>query len=360
MDKTTPSSSASTTSYDLILSTLPPEWNTTQPPDPATDFDLTTYVLAVFPFYTAGLAFNLLSIYSILIAKVYRQYLSHVLLAVICIGAVLHGHGLMFLILLRWTSNSATSEPCASSIYCRDAGALLMHTHALLAAIERILAYLRKQPNNLHRPGMQRAHLLLIAMSVVSIILAFTVPIFAFTHSFSFLGGACLPIDVAAHGKYLLWIYFGFGHPFVWSACLLLAVFLLRATTSSYSTLAPMNRIVLTLSVCSAINVVIRTLLDHVIGLHSEQISVDNSTLPRKLIKQMNLRDAISLLYVLVVGVLFFLFRPEIRQWLGESAQRFQAARKEVVSPQTLEIRGELDDRFAENDDGDLHFRADI
>lgn len=40
--------------------------------------------------------------------------------------------------------------------------------------------------------------------------------------------------------------------------------------------------------------------------------------------------------------------------------KKFQVAKKEVVSPQMLDIRNEIDDNFPETDDGNLQFRTDI
>jgi hypothetical protein len=74
----------------------------------------------------------------------------------------------------------------------------------------------------------------------------------------------------------------------------------------------------------------------------------------------MNLRDFISVIDKLLIGLVFFLFRPEIRLWLYESIRKFQSTTKETLVPQMLDIRNELDDNCPETDDGNLHFRADI
>ena len=69
----------------------------------------------------------------------------------------------------------------------------------------------------------------------------------------------------------------------------------------------------------------------------------------------MNLRDFISVVHKVIIGLLFFVCRPEIRQWLSESIRRFQTEKKEAMVPQMLDVRSELDDA----DDGDLQFRTD-
>jgi hypothetical protein len=304
---------------------------------------------------------NFLSIYSILIAKIYRQYLSNVLLAVICIGALINVHGQMFLILLRWANNSPSTQLCSSSFYLRDSGSILIHTHVLLLAFERILANLKKHPTHLNNHLIQKAHLFLITMSLISIILSFTVPIYTFTHSsFVPFNGLCIPSDIVSYKKYLNWIYYGLGHPFVWISCILLGIFLSRKTTISYSTLIPMNKIILTISLFSCIHLLLSALFDDIVGIGDDRPLNATNTYSKNIYYVMNLRDFISIIDKLLIGLVFFLFRPEIRLWLYESIRKFQLAPKETIVPQMLDIRSELDDNSPETDDGNLHFRADI
>jgi hypothetical protein len=324
------------------------------------DYDLTNYLLIIFPLYMCAVLFNFLSIYSILIAKIYRQYLSNVLLAGICIGALINVHGQMFLILVRWTNTALSNQLCSSSIYLRDSGSILIHTHILILAFERILANLKKHPTSVHNNLIQKAHFFLITMSLISIILSLTVPIYTLTHSvFLPLGGLCMPLDTASYTKYFNWIYYGLGHPFLWSSCLILSIYLFRRTTISYSTLIPMNRIIFIISLFSCFNLLIRTLFDDMIGIGDERPFKTKENPPGKMILIMNIRDFISVIHKILIGLLFFLFRPEIRLWLYESMRKFQLNKKENVAPQMLDIRTELDDNYHETDDGNLHFRTD-
>ncbi|CAF1206586.1 unnamed protein product [Adineta ricciae] len=351
---------SSTKGYDEILSTTTADLDTNDKDTAQNSNDLTAYLLVVFPFYTLALLFNFLTIYSILIGKIYRQYLSNVVLAVICIGALLNVDGHMYLILLRWTTSSTSDQLCSSSIYLRDSGSILIYTHIFILALERILANLKKQPRSIHNPLLQKAHLFLILVSFISMILAFTVPIYTFTHSnFSESYGLCIPVDDKAYKMYINWIYFGFGHPFVWLSCILLGIFLWRNSAKSYSTLIPMNRIILIINVFSCVNLLIRTLFDDLIGVAGKRSSNDDVPLSSKIIYTMNLRDFISIFVNLLIGLVFFVFRPEIRAWLYESMKRFQGNVNVTVTPQRLDIRNELDDNFPETDDGNLHFRSD-
>jgi len=360
MATTTPISTPNQMTYDEILSTSGPP--PTDDIDQITqiDYDLTNYLLFIFPLYLCAILLNFLSIYTILIAKVYRQYLSNVLLAVISIGSLINIHGQMFLILLRWTNNSQSNQLCSSSYYLRDSGSILIHTHILFLSFERILAYLKKQPANLNNNIIQKAHLFLIIMSLISIILSLTIPIYTLKHSlFSSVNGLCIPLDIISYKRYLNWIYYGFGHPLLWSSSLILLIFLFRKTIS-YSTLIPMNRIILIIGLFSCINILIQTLFDDVIGIGNKRpINVDDS-LSQKMFYLMNLRDFICIIHKIIIGILFFLFRPEIRLWLYESMKKFQTDKKEVVTPQMLDIRNELDENYDEIDDGNLRFRADI
>ncbi|CAF2495613.1 unnamed protein product [Rotaria sp. Silwood2] len=361
MATTTPILISSTASYDEILSTTIPVSADYTNKLSKIDNSLTNYLLIVFPLYICAILFNFLSIYSILLAKVYRQYLSNVLLAVICIGALINLHGLMFLILLRWTKNAASDQLCSSSIYLRDTGSILIHTHIILLAFERILANLKKHPTNLNNKPIQRAHLFLITISLISIILSLTVPIYAFTHSsFSSANGFCTPTQIASYKKYLSWIYYGFGHPFVWSSCILLSLFFIRKTTISYSTLIPMNRIIVIISFSACINLLISTLFDDIIGIGDNDVSTELDESSGTMLLLMNMRDFISIIDKILIGLLFFLFRPEIRLWLCESMKKFQLSKNETVIPQMLDIRSVIDDNYNETDDGNIHLPADV
>ncbi|CAF0738861.1 unnamed protein product [Rotaria sordida] len=360
MATTTPILTSNTISSDEILSesSLTPTNDTNKS---EIDKFITNFLLIIFPLYICAILLNFLSIYSILMAKIYRQYLSNVLLAVICIGALINLHGLMFLILLRWTNTSSSTQLCSSSLYVRDNGSILIYTHVLLLAFERILANLKKHPTNLNNKRIQNAHLFLIVMSLISIILSLTVPIYTLTRSsFSSINGLCTPDEIESYKKYLHWIYYGFGHSFVWSSCILLTIFLIRKTTISYSTLIPMNRIILIISFSTCINLLISTLFDDIIGIGDKKIldTLDGSSITT--IFLMNLRDFISIIDKILIGLLFFLFRPEIRLWLYESMKKFQLNKNETIIPQRLEIHNVIDDNYYETDDGQLHPPADI
>ncbi|CAM4773686.1 unnamed protein product [Rotaria magnacalcarata] len=303
---------------------------------------------------------SMTTIYSILMAKAYRQYLSNVLLVVICIGALINLHGQIFLILMRWSIDSSSDQLCSISIYLRDNGSILIYTHILFLVFERILANLKKDPTNFNRPLLQKAHLFLIVVSLVSIILSLTVPIFTLTHSaFLHVNGLCVPANLPSYRKYLTWIYYGFGHPFVLSACGLLSIFLCRKTTISYSTLIPMNKIVLIISLSSYIDLLIRTLFDDIVGVNNQIISKQLDESSGKQIFSMNLRDSVSIINKIIIGLSFFLFRPEIRLWLMESIKKFRSNKNEIMIPQMLDIRNELDDTYHETDDANIHFPTD-
>ena len=349
---------STSTKYDEILSTstLVPSTNGTDSP-PDLFYDFTNLLLILFPVYVCAILLNLLSIYTILTTKVYRQYLSHVLWAVVCIGALINAHGSMFLILSRWSSASDSDVLCSTSLYLRDSGSVLIHMHIFLLACERVLATLRKQPGNTNNNLIQKAHLFLIGLSFVSIILALTVPIYTLQHSeFASFHGFCVPNEIGFYRNYFNWIFYGFGHAYLWLAGLLLAVFFLRRTTVTYATLMPMNRLIFVMSAASCVNLLIGTLFEDTIGVGEDRpIDTDDPVKP-KIHQQMNLRDFVSIVHKLLVGSAFYLFRPEIRQWLCETRKRFQGNQKEVIAPQMLDIRNEADDEL---DDGNLQFRTD-
>ena len=357
MATTKSTSTPSAITYDEVLSTSTLITSTDPLDQPASvDFDLTNFLLFIFPFYGWAILLNFLSVYTILTARVYRQYLSNVLFAVICIGAILNAQGQVFLILQRFTGSSSSNRLCASSLYLRDSGSILIHLHVFLLACERILANLKKQPNHLNNNLIQRAHLCLIAISSISIILSVTVPIYTLKNaSFSSFNGLCIPTQTTLYQRYYNWIYYGFGHPFLWLSCILLAAFFLRRTTISYTTLIPMNRMIAVISMTSGVNLVIATLFDDMIGIGDERPMNTVDTISTTNLYLMNLRDLISIVHKLILGVLFFVYRPEIRLWLWESIQRFQEEKKEALVPQMLDVRSELDD----GDDGDLQFRTD-
>jgi hypothetical protein len=324
------------------------------------DYDLTNFLLFLFPLYILAILFNFLSIYSILIAKIYRQYLSNVLLAVICIGSLFNVHGQMFLVLLRWTNNSASNQLCSSSYYLRDSGSILIHTHILLLTFERILANMKKNMKYLNNNLIQKAHFFLIIISLISILLSLTIPIYTFNHSlFSSFDGLCIPLDVISYKKYLNWIYYGFGHSFLWLPLIILLIFLFNKTTISYSTLIPMNRIILFINLLSCINILIQTLFDDIIGIGNERPLKVQNIPSQKLFYLMNLRDYICIVQKVLIGLTFFLFRPEIRLWFMESMKKFQSNKKEPIIPQMLEIRNDSEENYDVIDDGNIQFRAD-
>ena len=361
MAANTPISTLSTRTYDEILSTTtPPISNDENDNIISIDYDLTNFLLFLFPFYLLAILFNFLSIYSILIAKVYRQYLSNVLLTVVCIGSLLNVHGQMYLILLRWSNNSASSQLCSSSYYLRDSGSMLIHTHIFLLTIERILANLKKHPANLNNNLIQKMHFFLISISFISIILSLTVPIYTLKHSnFSPFDGLCIPSDILGYEKYLHWIYYGFGHSLLWLSLLVLSLFLFRRRTISYSSLIPMNRIVLFIGALSCMNVLIQTLFDDIVGIGNERPlkTMDNPS--QKLYYLMNFRDWIGVMQKILIGLAFFLYRPEIRLWFMESMSKFRTNKKELVTPQMLDIRNDLEENYDQIDDGNLQFRTD-
>lgn len=324
------------------------------------NFDLTNYLLFIFPLYIFAILFNFLTIYSIFMAKIYRQYLSNILLSVISIGSLINIHGQMFLILLRWTNNSLSNQLCSSSFYLRDSGSILIHTHILLLTFERILAYLKKQPTNIHNNLIQKAHFFLIIISLISIILSLTIPIYTLKHSkFSTTAGLCISLDIISYKKYLNWIYYGFGHPLLWLSSIIIIVFLFRKTIN-YSTLIPMNRILLIISLFSFLNILIQTLFDDIIGIGNDRPISIKDVPNETMIYLMNFRDLICIIHKILIGLVFFRFRPEIRLWLYESMKTFQTNKKETLTPQMLDIRNDLDENYDQIDDGNLHFRADI
>jgi hypothetical protein len=121
-----------------------------------------------------------------------------------------------------------------------------------------------------------------------------------------------------------------------------------------------MNRMILLISLFSCINILIQTLFDDLIGIGHERPLSWKVFPSEKMFHLMNLRDFICILHKILIGLLFFLFRPEIRLWLYESMKKFQSNKKEIITPQMLDIRNELDDNYDEIDDGNIQFRADI
>ena len=333
----------------------------------SSEYDLTNFLLILFPFYLIGILCNFLAIYSILIARIYRQYLSNVLLAVISIGSLLNAHGQMFLVLLRWANSPDSIQLCSSSYYLRDSGLILIHTHIFILAIERILANLKKNPANRNNNLLQRAHLVLIALSLISIILSLTIPIYIMKDStFTSMNRFCVPPDVAYNRNYLNykfylhWIYYGFGHPLLWLGLIILLVFLFRRTTISYSTLIPMNQMILFISFFSCVNILFETLFNDVIGINSQRLSTMDDSPSEKFFYLMNFRDWFGMMEKICIGLAFFIFRPEIRQWMKESIETFRSNPKEVLTPQRLDIRSEADEIYDDTSDGNLQFRADI
>lgn len=349
------------TAYDETLST-----NNTDSIVPS-NYDLTNFLLLLFPFYFIAILCNFLAIYSILIARIYRQYLSNVLLAIISIGSLLNAHGQMFLVLLRWANGSDSTQLCSSSYYIRDSGLILIHTHIFILAVERILANLKKHPANQTNTIVQRAHLFLLVLSLISIILALTIPIYTVkSSSFFSVNRFCVPADLESNTQYmkyktyLNWIYYACGHPLLWLSLIILVIFLFRRTTITYSTLIPMNQMILLISLFSCINIVIQTLFDDVIGINSEQLMTIEDNPPMKLFYWMNFRDWFGMIEKICIGIVFFLFRPEIRQWLKESFEAFRSNPKEVLTPQRLDIRNESEENYDESNEGNLQFRADM
>ena len=330
-------------------------------------YDLTYFLLLLFPFYFIAILSNFLAIYSILIARIYRQYLSNVLLAVISIGSLLNAHGQMFLVLLRWASDADSTQLCSSSYYLRDSGLILIHTHIFILAVERILANLKKHPANRNNNIVQRGHLFLLVLSLISIILALTIPIYTVkSSSFVSVNRFCVPVDLEStvqylkYKTYLNWIYYACGHPLLWLSLMILVIFLFRRSTITYSTLIPMNQMILLISLMSCMNIVIQTLFDDVIGINGKLLMTNENNTPLKLFYWMNFRDWFGMIEKICIGVVFFLFRPEIRQWLKESMDAFRSNPKEVLTPQRLDIRNESEEIYDETNEGNLQFRADM
>lgn len=346
-----------TSTYDEILS-LPPT-TTSSIDDSQTSFfyDSTNFLLILYPIYLCAILFNALSLYLILTAAAYRQYLSNVLLAVMCIGSLINVHGQIYLVLQRWASDASADPLCSHSMYLRDAGSILIHLHIFILACERILAHLKKEPNYLNQPIVQRAHLFLILLSLMSIVLSFTVPIFVLKNaSYDSPLGLCIPEDLGAYRNYFKWLHYGLGHSLVWISSFALSVFLIRQRTISYSTLIPMNRMAIVIGLASCLNLLISTLLDDMLGVGNER-PVRTENVSVNLFRLMNFRDIVAIFHKSIIGIVFFLFRPEIRSWLADTRRKFQAEKKETVTPQMLEIRNELDDAY-ETDDGNIQFRT--
>ena len=319
------------------------------------DSALTTFLLFIFPLYVCAILLNFLTIYLILTAKIYRQYLSNLFLVIICIGTLINIHGQIFLILLRWANDLSSTQLCSSSFYLRDSGFILIHTHILLLVLERIFTNLKKHPTNQNNQYIQNAHYLLIILSLINILFSITVPIYIFNHSsFSSLDGLCLSEDISSYRIYLNWLFYCFGHLFVWSSSILLILFFVHKKTISYLTLIPMNIIILIISLSSCINLLTGTLLDDMIGIGRNEPTKQIDVTSKQTYILMNSRDFISIVHKLIIGILFFVCRPEIRRWLYKS---FQMKQKNVIIPQMLHIRTEHHD---ETDDGNLHFRSNI
>jgi len=341
MATNTPISTSSTVSYDEILSTTSP------PPSSESldvDYDQTNLLLFIFPFYILAIIMNFLSIYTILLARVYRQYLSNVLLAVICIGSLVNAHGQVFLALLRWSNNSSSDSLCSSSFYLRDCGSILIHTHILILVFERILAFIKKQPAYANNNLILRAHFLLIIISFISIILALTVPIYTYQRvTYYTFDGLCIPENPRPFIYYLDWIYYGFGHPLLWLSLILLLIFYFQQKANIYASLMPMNRLVLIIIILSCLNLIIQTLLDDIIGIGNDGI-IDQVLPSTKQVYFMNIRDVISFLHKCFLGLVFFVFRPEIRSWLCDSFRRFRNNQKDALTPQRLELENGFDE----------------
>jgi hypothetical protein len=196
----------------------------------------------------------------------------------------------------------------------------------------------------------------------MSMILSFTVPIYIFRYTLiSGLNDLCIPTNLSSYKNYSNWIHFGFGHPYVWlSSFLLIMFFFVRRTTVSYSTLIPMNRLIFLISSISCLNLLSATLFDDVIGIGDRRalyFSLDVSSMNFYL---MNLRDFLSVIHKTIIGLVFFLFRPEIRLWLCESMQRFQVQNKKPIKAQALDTHNVLDDAYHEPDDDEpIQFRTD-
>jgi hypothetical protein len=121
-----------------------------------------------------------------------------------------------------------------------------------------------------------------------------------------------------------------------------------------------MNKIILIISLLTCINLLILTLFDDIIGIGNDRPLGTQEIPSAKIFYIMNIRDLISIIHKLLIGLLFFVFRPEIRLWLYETMKKFQSNKKDIVAPQMLDIQSELDDNYRETDDGNIQFRTDI
>ena len=269
---------------------------------------------------------------------------------------MINGHGQMFLILQRWTNESVSNKLCSNSIYLRDSGLILIYLNIFILSCERILANLKKQRKFFDQPIVQRANLCLIGLSLISIVLAFTIPIYSLRNPFfSESNGLCIPIEMDSYRNYFKWIFYGFGHPFVWISTIFLLTFLFHRSTISFSTLIPMNRMIVVVSLVTGLNLVIGTILDDHLGLNVEKLVTDVQFIPAELSFRMNFRDFLSILHKFIIGLVFLLFRPEIRLWFVDSLNKFRVENKEMLTPQMLQI----DDGFNENDlEGNIQFRT--
>jgi hypothetical protein len=121
-----------------------------------------------------------------------------------------------------------------------------------------------------------------------------------------------------------------------------------------------MNRIILLIGLLSCINILIQTLFDDIIGFGNERPLSKQNNPSQKLIYLMNLRDFVCIIQKILIGLAFFLFRPEIRLWFMESMKKFQPNKKEPITPQMLEIRSDSEENYDVIDDGNIQFRSDI
>lgn len=322
-------------------------------PNQSRNTDTTLFILFLYPFYVGAILSNLLTIFMIFTSKIYRQYLCNILIAIISIGALMNAHGIIFIALLRWGDTSDLNILCSISSYFRDTGSILVYTHILIIASERILANIKKNPGLLNNEIVQNGHLALIALSLIAIASALFIPTSILrlitTSNFNVF---CSPKPGETYSIYLKVIYYGFGYPCLIISVFGLVLFFTRRTTASYSDLTPINKMSMFISLVSCCCLLMSSIIN---GTVDEQTSEREEAIRTDYL--LNIRDFCLIIEKYIIGIAFFGFRPEIRDWLVESLLKFRFEKRQEVLPQMLEIRGEVDDNICETDDGNLEFR---
>ncbi|CAF0756994.1 unnamed protein product [Didymodactylos carnosus] len=308
------------------------------------DDELTTYLIFLFPIYMLAIILNTLSIYYILITKIYRQYLSNIFLVCINISSIFSIHGHIFLVLLRWTNNSSSNHLCSISIYTRDSGFIWFNIQILLLTIERITSNLKYKNENNHR-----IKLFLILMTFISFILSITIPIYSLKQSYIPFDGLCIPTNINTYTKYSQWLYYGFGHPFLWSSVILLFFFYLgllkRPNLFKNSiNLKYANNATFFLTISTCVCLFIFTIFNDYIGIGQSLIASQNVS--NKRFNIMNVRDFIIVIHKVIIGSTLFLTRRELRTWFYDYFIKCQFLHEGTIhqQPQIFDIKKDIQD----------------